>query len=240
MTIIKVNATDSTNLHLKRMMLGTALEDFTVLVTDSQLSGKGQAGTVWNSEPGKNLTFSVLKQFEKLSADQGFSVSMALSLALVQFFRELNIPQLAIKWPNDIMSGNKKICGILIENTLKGLMLKHAILGIGINVNQDNFFGLPNAASLKQITRKTYQLEPLLNRLLTLLEAVLDIDQENIENLKSDYESLLYLKDQKALYKIHDEWVEGFIRGTSPEGKLRVETAESKQIQCGLKEIKYP
>ncbi|MBT8280344.1 MAG: biotin--[acetyl-CoA-carboxylase] ligase [Muriicola sp.] len=240
MHIIKVNATDSTNLHLKRLMSATALKDFTVLVADSQLNGIGQAGTVWNSEPGKNLTFSVLKHFEKLKADQGFTISMALSLTLIEVFRELEIPQLAIKWPNDIMSGNKKICGILIENTLKGSKLKQAILGIGINVNQENFSGLPNAASLKQISGKTFQLDVLLNRLLKLMNTSLDMDNQNAEELSSAYEDLLYMRDQIAIYEINEEQVEGMIRGISQAGKLLVETKNGKEIECGLKEIKYP
>lgn len=240
MQVIKVNATDSTNLHLKRLMVATPLNDFTVLVADSQLRGIGQAGTSWSSEPGKNLTVSVLKYFTRVKADQGFSISMALSLSLIQLFRELKIPELAIKWPNDIMSGNKKICGILIENTLKGYMLKQSILGIGINVNQDKFTNLPHAASLKQITGVPYPLDDLLDRLLDLVYDSMEEVEQATKDLSPDYESLLYMRDERADYEIRGKQVTAAIRGVSPEGRLLLEDDGGQLLSCGLKEIRYP
>ncbi|NNK19829.1 MAG: biotin--[acetyl-CoA-carboxylase] ligase [Flavobacteriaceae bacterium] len=240
MQVIKVNATDSTNLHLKRLMAVTPLNDFTVLVADSQLRGIGQAGTNWSSEPGKNLTVSVLKYFFQLRADQGFSISMALSLSLIQLFQELEIPELSIKWPNDIMSGDKKICGILIENTLKGIMLKQTILGIGINVNQEIFKNLPNAASLKQITGKSYSLDKILDRLLDLVHGSMEEVDLATKDLTQDYESLLYMRDQRANYEIRGKQVMGAIRGVSPEGRLQVEAEGGELLSCSLKEIRYP
>ncbi|MEY8019668.1 biotin--[acetyl-CoA-carboxylase] ligase [Muriicola sp. SD30] len=240
MQVIKVNATDSTNLHLKRLMAETTLSDFTVLVADSQLQGIGQAGTNWTSEPGKNLTVSVLKYFKELRADQGFSISMALSLSLIELFEELEIPELAIKWPNDIMSGNKKICGILIENTLKGFMLKQSVLGIGINVNQEKFKNLPNAASLKQITGKSYPLDKLLNRLLDLIQESMEEVEQVSKDLSPNYESLLYMRDQQMNYEINGKQIVGAIKGVSPEGRLMVEAKGGKLLSCGLKEIRYP
>ncbi|MEZ2415890.1 biotin--[acetyl-CoA-carboxylase] ligase [Muriicola sp. E247] len=240
MQVIKVNATDSTNLHLKRLMADTTLIDFTVLVADSQLKGVGQAGTNWSSEPGKNLTISVLKYFKALRADQGFLISMALSLSLIQLFKELEIPELAIKWPNDIMSGNKKICGILIENTLKGFMLKQSVLGIGINVNQEKFSNLPNAASLKQITGKSYPLDILLNRLLDLVHDSMEEVEHAKKDLSPDYKSLLYMRDRQLNYEIHGKQIIGAIRGVTSEGRLLVEAEGGQLLSCGLKEIKYP
>ena len=240
MLIIKVNATDSTNRHLKRLMTESALEDYTVLVAASQLKGRGQGGTQWISEPGKNLTLSVLKYHDRFLAEHGFLVSMSVSLALIQLFRELQVPELAIKWPNDIMSGNQKICGILIENTLKGASLRQSILGIGINLNQDSFPGLPHAASLKQITGCMYSVEEVMNRLLGLLKNAFDgFKEDKFSDISKAYSGMLFRKDVKAAYEIKGDSVMAVIKGVTLNGKLLLEKEGGKQKSYDLKEISY-
>ena len=240
MLIIKVDATDSTNLHLKRLMAETVLDDLTVLAADVQHSGRGQAGSKWLSEPGKNMTISVLKHHKELGAGNGFQISMAVSLALIQLFQTLEIPDVAIKWPNDIMSGNKKICGILIENTVKGNHLSHSVIGIGINVNQDSFAGLPQAASLKQLTGKTYDLDALLDLLLKALEKELgELGTPAIGELHSRYEESLFLKGEKSRFVIDGEKDTATVRGVTAEGKLVLERENGEQQTCRLKQVVY-
>ncbi|TFG78733.1 MAG: biotin--[acetyl-CoA-carboxylase] ligase, partial [Flavobacteriales bacterium] len=149
MRIVKLNAIDSTNCYLKGLMQTEALEDFTVVVANQQNSGRGQMGSKWTSEPGKNLIMSVLKIFNDLPAEQQFSLNVCVSLAVFDTLKSLEIPKLSIKWPNDILSGNLKIGGILIENSLLGTQIRSAIIGLGLNVNQTDFVDLPNASSLK-------------------------------------------------------------------------------------------
>ena len=239
MLIIKVSATDSTNLHLKRMAAERDLQDFTILVTQSQLQGRGQAGTKWISKPGKNLTFSVLKYFEALDASGGFRISQAVSLCLIQLFHRLGIPDLAIKWPNDILSGGRKICGILIENTLKGNRIAQAVIGMGINVNQKSFDGLPRAASLYLVTGREHDRDSLLDLILTELEGSLNnLNDAGNAELISEYGEWLYLKEQESKFEIGGQKVSAIIRGVSPEGKLQLQQgAEIREY--GMKEVVY-
>lgn len=240
MNIIKVNATDSTNLHLKRMLQDSSLKDFTVLVTETQQQGRGQGGAQWTAESGKNLTFSVLKRFNKLLAKEQFLVSMAVSLAVYKSLNAIQIPDLSIKWPNDILSGNKKLCGILIENTLKGSQLKHSIIGIGVNINQESFDSLPNASSLTLISGKSYDLDILLDKILGFLKKQLTLLEENsITTLEGEYQQLLFRKDKAAIYKINNCRVEGIIRGVNKEGKLLLEQGSQGIESYGFKEIAY-
>jgi BirA family biotin operon repressor/biotin-[acetyl-CoA-carboxylase] ligase len=240
MTIIKVNATDSTNEHLKRMMAESAVEDFTVLSATDQFHGRGQQGALWHSEAGKNLTFSVLKYFDKLKAEDQFLISMVVSLAIYKSLQCLKIPQISIKWPNDIMAGKKKICGILIENTIKGTKLKYSVLGIGLNINQESFKNLPLATSLFQITGRFYSPEEVLDAILGALRdefAMLQTGGE--EALRNAYHAALFRKDKPAVFEIQGQQFLGIIRGVAKGGELLLEREDKGIEPFGYKEIVY-
>ena len=135
------------------------LEDFTIVSANQQLNGRGQMGTQWESEAGKNLTFSVLKYFKNYQIQEQFLLNIITSLAVYNTLKNLFIPNLRVKWPNDILSGNFKICGILIENNLKNNIIQSSIIGFGLNVNQLEFGNLKKASSLKKIKGKTFNLD---------------------------------------------------------------------------------
>lgn len=120
----------------------------TVAVCRRQTAGRGQRGNKWESEPGKNLTFSILL-CPDIEARSQFEMSMLVSLAVADFIDAVLGRRAAkVKWPNDIYVADGKICGILIENRLSGTMLERAVAGIGINVNQTVFrSGAPNPVS---------------------------------------------------------------------------------------------
>ncbi len=164
MHIIKLNATDSTNSHLRRLYLNQNVEDYTVVQSDFQTQGRGQMGTSWASVKGKNLTFSVFRKIYCLKVEQQFYVSMAISLAVLKALKGMQIPFLSVKWPNDILSDNQKICGVLIESVIKKQQLDAAIIGIGLNVNQVDFERELNASSLKSLTGITYNLDEVRNK----------------------------------------------------------------------------
>ena len=155
MQIIKLNATDSTNNYLKQLLMDTALEDFCVVVTNHQTKGKGQMGAEWVSEKGKNLTFSVLKKEPSIVLPRRFLLSILVSLSIIKTLEAYSVPKLAIKWPNDILSDHHKISGILIENIIKSNKIDFSVIGIGLNVNQKLFKGLPKVTSLKSILGMT-------------------------------------------------------------------------------------
>lgn len=222
------------------MLQDNSLKDFTVLVAESQQQGRGQGAAQWTTEPGKNLTFSVLKRFQNLLAKNQFLVSMAVSLAIYKALNALQIPDLSIKWPNDILSGKRKLCGILIENTLKGSQLKHSIIGIGVNINQESFDSLPNATSLTLLTGKIYDLDMLLDEILLHLDKQLALIVKNeITGIDKEYQQLLFRKDQSAIYMIEDRQVEGIIRGVNKEGRLLLEQGSLGIESYGFKEIAY-
>ena len=125
MNIIKLDAIDSTNNYLKKMILHEGINDYTVVTAKFQTEDKGQLGTKWESEHSKNLICSVYKKNINIKVQDQFVISALVSLALIKTLRKINLSNLNIKWPNDIMSDNKKICGILMkETTLPKFLLK--------------------------------------------------------------------------------------------------------------------
>ncbi|WP_298480727.1 biotin--[acetyl-CoA-carboxylase] ligase [uncultured Maribacter sp.] len=240
MELIKLSATDSTNAYLKDLMLSNSLKDFTTVVTDNQLSGRGQMGTVWDSEGGKNLTFSVLKKFNNFLILDQFLLSICISLSIYSTLSKLHVPNLSVKWPNDILSGNSKICGILLENSLSGNKIQTSVIGIGLNVNQIVFNNLLNVSSLKLLLGKTFNLDELLKILLTNLQVDLN-NMTNVakEKLFSDYEKVLFRKDKPSTFEdSNGNLFMGFIKGVSKQGKLLVMLEDKFIKEFGLKEIK--
>jgi len=238
MHIIKLSATDSTNTYLKKLSTKSTIKDYTCIVTDNQTKGRGQVGTIWSSEPGKNLVFSVFKDLEELQIELPFSVSMIVSLSILESLNGMDIPKLSIKWPNDIMSDNKKICGILIENVIKKNKLNSSIIGIGLNVHQKNFKSLPNASSLKLVTKKNYNLDELLIVILNKLKFNFSQNHLNLENLKKKYELELYKKNISAKFKnAKGSLFQGTIQGVSKLGKLIVLADNGILEEYDLKEI---
>lgn len=238
MNIIKLDAIDSTNRYLKDMAVKSSLPDFTVVMTNEQYGGRGQMGTIWQSEPGKNLIFSVLKRLQRFAIVQQFDLNMVVSLGVQAFLTDLEIPNVSVKWPNDILSGTSKICGILIENMFSGGNLRSSVIGIGLNVNQVHFQYLPQAGSLKLIMNTHYEIDELLHLLLNAMSASLkDFQNRDREKLRANYENVLFRKDQVSTFKGKDEQLfTGIIKGVSQIGKLQVET-ENGLKAFGFKEV---
>ena len=155
MLLIKLDATDSTNDYLKELLTSEDPPNGTVVWTQWQRKGRGQMGRNWISEAGKNLTFSILNKFNNFPVGEQFLLNMVTSLAITGVLKRHDVPDLKIKWPNDILSGKHKICGILVEAIIKGTDLKAAIIGIGLNVNQEHFEESLRATSIKITTGTT-------------------------------------------------------------------------------------
>lgn len=237
MNLIKLDATESTNLFLKDLALAQDLPDFTIVTCKNQTKGRGQMGTVWKAESGKNLTFSVLKIFKKLSATEQFKINVAVSLAIYDFLKQKKILEIAVKWPNDIMAGNQKICGILIENILQGKHIQKSIIGIGLNSNQIQFKNLDHATSMKTSTGVHYDLEELLKQLAVLLEYRL-AEMEDV-NFHEEYERVLFRHQvQSNFIEGNGNEFVGSIDGVEPSGQLRIKTMEGTFQKYGFKEIK--
>ena len=238
MRIIKLNAIDSTNSFLKEMIYNEVVEDYTVVIAQHQTRGRGQMGTTWQSETGKNLMFSLFKDLSVHVVEFPFYISMAVSLAILKALQQFNIPDVRIKWPNDILSANKKICGILIENVIKD-RLNSTIIGIGVNVNQTEFENLPHASSLKSITGVHYDLDEVLHYIMKQTKYYSQLLQDGEYNtVKNEYEAYLFRKDKPSTFKdANGNLFSGFIKGVTKYGKLMVTQEDEVVKKYDLKEI---
>ncbi len=239
MQIIKLNATDSTNLYLKDLMNTESLEDYTVVVTEKQVSGRGQMGTRWESKPYKNLTFSILRKIDSEKVTNPFILNICVSLAVYTLLSKLHLPDLKVKWPNDILSGNFKICGILIENIFSGNRMLASVIGIGLNVNQTTFNNLPNVSSLKSLTGKTFNLDQLLTEFQSVLKQIfVELDEKGAVEMQKKYENVLFRKDKPSTFKDKEgNLFMGFIQGVSNEGRLVVTLEDDIKKEFDLKAI---
>lgn len=238
MHIVKLNAIDSTNSFLKDMMSKQDVADYTVVVAEYQTNGRGQMGASWVSGKGKNLTFSLFKDLSIHDVEFPFYISMAISLAILKALKSLNIPDLHIKWPNDILSANKKICGILIENVIKN-KLNSTIIGIGINVNQTEFQDLPMASSLKNVTGVSYDLDEILLHIIKYTkEYSMLLQKGEYDTVKSEYEANLFRKNKPSTFKSAEGVLfSGFINGVTKYGKLLIVLEDEIVKKFDLKEI---
>ncbi|HEY5687796.1 MAG TPA: biotin--[acetyl-CoA-carboxylase] ligase [Yeosuana sp.] len=224
MHLIKLNAIDSTNSYIRKLSSEVELVDYTVVSAKYQTNGRGQMGAVWNSENSKNLTVSVFKDVSKLYLEHPFYISMATSLALIKTVQSFSIPKLSIKWPNDILSEDKKICGILIENVIKQNRLRASIIGVGLNVNQTDFEGLPKAASLKLLLGNTFNLDEVLYTLIKYLKYYfMFLRKEEYDLIKREYESFLFRKNKPSTFRdAKGVSFSGIIKNVSSSGSLQV------------------
>jgi len=238
MPIIKLDAIDSTNSYMRRLINKQNVADYTIVLAKEQTQGRGQMGTVWSSEKGKNLIFSVFKDLSVHNVEFPFYISMAISLAIFKTFKYLNIPDLSIKWPNDILSADKKICGILIENVIKN-KLNSTIIGIGINVNQTEFKNLPKTSSLKNITGVHYNLDEILELIIKYTKEYSSLLQhEKYDFVKDEYEANLFRKNKPSTFKDNEGVLfSGFVKGVTKYGKLQVILEDEIVKKFDLKEI---
>jgi BirA family biotin operon repressor/biotin-[acetyl-CoA-carboxylase] ligase len=239
--IISLPETGSTNTYAIGLLSKERPEEGCVVITHHQTQGKGTDTNTWESETGKNLTFSVIL-YPDFKADQQFVLNKAISLAICDFIAaELPQSKIIIKWPNDIYIGNKKVCGILIQNSVIGNRLDYVVVGIGLNVNQTIFTSdAPNPVSLKMVTGRDYDLDELLQKLLNFIyEKYAQLKPETSQKIENEYLKKLYrlmewhefiLKGNKTLARI---------TGTNTYGQLELETENRQVFTCDLKEVKF-
>jgi len=240
MYIIKLDAIDSTNTYLKDMVNVALPKDYTVIVAETQNEGRGQMGAIWQAENGKNLTVSVFKRLKHFDINRQFYISMAVSLAIFKALSTFKIPQLRIKWPNDILSADTKLCGILIENVIKNSNLLGSIIGFGINVNQKFYNNLPHATSMSLLTGVIYNKDEVLSEVLKHLKIYLGIlESKKFATIKSEYENLLFRKDKPSTFRnSNNEHFVGIIKGVTENGQLQIWTEDEIIKSFDLKEVK--
>ena len=238
MQLIKLDAIDSTNEFLKGLSSNQLLENFTVVTVENQTKGKGQMGAIWNSEPSKNLIMSVLVTDFVTDINQIFDINIVVSVSIIQVLQDLNIPELSIKWPNDIMSYNKKIGGILIENSIKSDGSINSIVGLGLNVNQMNFENLPKASSLALICNATFDKEEILLKIIENLQQNAELWFHNSDYFWSFFANRLFKKGVPMPFEDQNQQnFMGIIQGVSPIGKLEILLEDDSISEFDIKEI---
>ncbi|MBP9793679.1 MAG: biotin--[acetyl-CoA-carboxylase] ligase [Flavobacterium sp.] len=239
MKTIKLDAIDSTNDFLKGLIQHQTVENFTVVTAKKQTKGKGQMGATWETEESKNLITSILIKETLANYDAVFELNIAVALSLINALKKINIPALAIKWPNDIMSDNKKIAGILIENIFKEKGNIESIVGIGLNVNQTDFKNLPRATSLKNIMMQEFVVEEILGEIVTNLQFYTEkIKNKEVELLWRSYHELLFKIGKPVVFENHhQEKFMGIIQGVNKNGQLEVMLEDDSVQSYGIKEI---
>lgn len=213
--LIELQTIDSTNLYAEQLLKTQKVAEGTIIFAQVQTSGKGQGENTWESEPRKNVTFSLVLFPRFISPGQQFLLNKAIALGVLDFLARATVEQkLSIKWPNDIYAGNRKIGGILIQNTVCGNVYESCIAGIGVNINQETFHpDLTNPVSLKQITGKDYPVKDAMD----LIVACID---NRYQQLQEGFAELLDLEYRDRLFGIN-EWKEYSVDKNLLKGKIR-------------------
>lgn len=228
--ISKIDAIDSTNLALKRKYHKGLAKHGDVLWALDQVKGKGQRDSQWVSEPNKNLTFSIFLSQEKLMLRSVFVLNCWVALAVKNSLTSLNIPSVSIKWPNDILSENKKLCGILIENLYQGEKHIASIVGIGLNVNQINFFDLTKASSMQLSAGRMFDLEKVLQEILYQLSHYLETKMSPLDSLEAFNKALYGLGEERTFLE-NDKPFQATVEEVNAQGELVLKTAQN-QLRC--------
>ena len=204
---------DSTSTELRQRMSAEELPHGYCISADFQTSGHGQATNRWESEDGKNLLFSLLLRPTVIPAAEQFVITELVTLAIINALQDYIRQQITIKWPNDIYVGDKKLCGILIENALCGSTIDTCIVGIGININQELFVSdAPNPVSLKQLNGRDNDRGEILEEIYQNILNYYDYLADNWQN--NDIKQSLYYEYMNNLYRRT-----GYHNYSTPEGE---------------------
>lgn len=220
--ILILDEVDSTNNYAMAGVQAGRFSSGNAVVALQQTSGKGRRGKQWKSNKGENVLMSIIIDMQWLPVSRQFELSAACALAVFDFFQQLDLANLFIKWPNDIYVNAKKAAGILIENQLRGNNWQWAVIGIGANINQTHFGGLDTpATSVLNETGKRFDVISLAEKLRgCVIKRIDDLKSEKFLSQLTEYNSRLYAKDKQVKLKKENIVFETKIIGVSGEGRL--------------------
>lgn len=228
----RLDETVSTNLWLREH----AGQQDMVVWADYQTGGRGCGTNTWESERGQNLLFSMLFHPCQVPAARQFSISMKVALAVSDTLERMGLEGISLKWPNDIYWRDRKLAGILIENTLRGGLIAQSIIGIGLNVNQQQFRSdAPNPVSIRQITGAEHDRQRLLENIVRTMETRLQSD----EDPTTDYNHRLYRREGVHLYRDAKGCFEAEIAEVKPDGTLMLRDTNRQLRAYAFKEVSF-
>jgi len=239
----KVKETTSTNDYLSSLCREGKTKEFHTVIAESQTQGKGQRGNTWESEKGKNLTFSIVLYPTALEAKNQFILSMLSALSCLEALNDYT-DGFTIKWPNDIYWKDKKIGGILIENELEGKYISQSIIGIGLNVNQDAFLSdAPNPVSLKQILGTEADAQELFSKVIhAIVGGYRQLETDYFTThlaIRTLYLSNLYRRKGYHLYRDAKSKFLAMFHDIHPDGHLQLMDETGKIRSYAFKEVTY-
>lgn len=228
----------STNEYAIELLSKSKPSEGTAISTYNQTRGRGQIGSKWESQAGRNLSISVILYPNFLKAQEQSLLNQCIAIACRSFLDKYLAAEVALKWPNDLMVKRKKIGGILIQNALSGSQIQSSVIGIGVNINQRQFSAAPNPTSLALLNNQFYELNELRSALFAEIEQqYLRLKAGRFQEIKADYLRHLYRLGEKCLFERNNqELFRGTIVGITPVGQLLIET-NSGQEAFGIKEI---
>ncbi|MDR0769470.1 MAG: biotin--[acetyl-CoA-carboxylase] ligase [Dysgonamonadaceae bacterium] len=238
--IIKIKETDSTNHWLQKQSEKQTLDEGVAVAAQFQTVGKGQRGNHWESEAGKNILCSMILYPEFLPVKQQFLLSETVALGLKDAMEQYISP-VKIKWPNDIYYKDKKIAGILIENELSGQITCKSIVGVGLNVNQEQFSpAAPKAVSMKQILGKETEPDTLLEQTVNaVLFRYNTLKSGNSKSIASAYHNSLYRKSDFHPFTDRNGAFIAEINRVADDGLLHLITNVGEKRCYAFKEVGY-
>ena len=238
--IIFLSEIESTNNYANQLVVSKAAEQGTVVLAQYQVKGRGQQGNSWESEAGKNLLASFILFPQFLPAAKQFYLSKITGLALADFLKT-EVDNVSVKWPNDIYIQNKKIAGILIENSVIGSTIDYSIIGIGLNLNQEKFVtNAPNPVSLKQITGKEYPIEKVADEIWKYFEKwYYKLESGDFNTIDSSYFNSLFRVNEWTFFIKEGKIFEARITGIGEFGQLITTDRNGSFSEFMFKEVEF-
>ncbi len=239
--LYQYNHLNSTNEEALRLISDEKAGEGMVLRAHEQTHGRGTGENIWESEPGKNLTFSMILQPHFLEPSRQFVLTEIISLALFDVVeRRVGYEFLRIKWPNDLYFNNKKLAGVLVQNMVKANQLDFSVIGVGLNVNQKKFFSdAPNPASLIHFSKKEESLFSLSDEILKQLDYYYEKIKTDIKSLEDFYLQKLYRMGEWAEYSDEAGIFTAKITGINRYGQLLMTDRQGNLRVYGFKEVKF-
>lgn len=238
--VIYLPSCHSTNDIAAELVRKDLMEEGTVVITDNQTQGRGQRGTAWLSEPGKNLTLSFILRPVFLPIQRQFLLSQTIALALSDFLSKYS-SEVRIKWPNDIYVSGKKISGTSIENSIQGTTIASTVIGIGVNINQVDFTS-PRMTSLAAMLGEEIALIVAFEELMQLLDKRYHSLKSMVENQVIHLEYLTHLIGYQESVKFvrQGNRFQGTVIGIAESGRILIKPDGADLVQdFGIKEIEW-
>lgn len=238
--LIELDVVDSTNNYAANLLVQTKLVNGTAIMTHFQTGGRGQRGSDWVSEPGKNLLFSIVLNGHFINTNNYFLLSKAIAIGINEALEEVSGKTSYVKWPNDIYINQKKIAGILIENQWKGNVLEVAIVGVGVNVNQITFDQLSDVTSLCLLGSKNYDLHEILKKIFEKIEVYYNLLRKGeIELINRMYFNHLMFSNEWKIYDSINGRIEGKIIEVKESGLIVLKLRNNEKKAFNFKDLRF-